>query len=159
MEFRGRCVRTRTETASSSSPGWRRSRPRRCPRRRSTTRPSGWGGARAVPTPAPCLGGLERREGDPDSGLLLWEDGQVATLGGFGGLTPNGIRIGPIYTPPDLRRRGYASALTAELTQMLLGRGRRFCFLYTDLANPTSNSIYHRIGYEPVSDVDMWSFG
>ena len=57
-----------------------------------------------------------------------------------------------MYTPPELRGRGYATALTAELSQRLLdGRlfegGRRFCFLYTDLANPTSNAIYERIGY------------
>jgi predicted GNAT family acetyltransferase len=79
-------------------------------------------------------------------------------MGGYGGSTPNGARIGPIYTPPELRRRGYASALTADLTQMLLYRGSRFCFLFTDLANPTSNSIYQQIGYRPVADVDQWSF-
>ena len=41
---------------------------------------------------------------------------------------------------------------------MLLDGGRRFCFLFTDLANPTSNSIYQRIGYRPVTDVDQWTF-
>ena len=71
---------------------------------------------------------------------------------GFGGPTPNGIRIGPVYTPPELRGRGYASALTAQVSQLQLDRGRRFCFLYTDLANPTSNAIYMRIGYERVCD-------
>ena len=44
------------------------------------------------------------------------------------------------------------------MTQRLLDGGLRFCFLFTDLANPTSNSIYQRIGYEPVSDFDFWSF-
>jgi GNAT superfamily N-acetyltransferase len=76
----------------------------------------------------------------------------------FGGRTPNGIRVGPVYTPPDLRGRGYASAVTAALTQRLLDSGRRFCFLYTDLANPTSNSIYQRIGYHAVADSDLWTF-
>jgi uncharacterized protein len=86
-------------------------------------------------------------------GFLLWEDaGDVVSIAGWGGATPNGIRIGPVYTPPELRRHGYATALTADLSQSLLdGRlfdgGRRFCFLYTDLANPTSNAIYERIGY------------
>ena len=103
-------------------------------------------------------GWLERREADPDAGIVVWDDGKPVSFGGFGGLTPNGIRIGPIYTPPELRRGGYASALTAALTQMLLDRGRRFCFLFTDLANPTSNSIYQRVGYQPVADFDMWSF-
>jgi hypothetical protein len=103
---------------------------------------------------------LERNLAGPDSGIGLWVDGgETVSFAGYGGSTPNGIRIGPVYTPPELRRRGYASALTAELTQMLLDGGRTFCFLFTDLANPTSNSIYQRIGYEPVSDADQWRFG
>ena len=61
--------------------------------------------------------------------------------------TPNGIRIGPVYTPPELRGRGYASALVAKLSSSLLAGGRRFCFLHTDLANPASNKIYERLGY------------
>ena len=94
----------------------------------------------------------------PGNGFLLWEDeGAVVSLAGWGGPTPNGIRIGPVYTPPDLRGRGYATALTAELSQRLLDGdlfdgGRRFCFLYTDLANPTSNAIYERIGYRRVAE-------
>jgi predicted GNAT family acetyltransferase len=57
-----------------------------------------------------------------------------------------------------LRGRGYASALVASLTERLLAGGRRFCFLFTDLSNPTSNKIYQRIGYEPVADVDEYRF-
>ena len=103
---------------------------------------------------------LERTLVGPDSGVVLWIDGgEPVSFSGHGGPTPNGIRIGPVYTPPKLRRRGYASALVAEQTRMLLDGGRRFCFLFTDLANPTSNSIYQRIGYEPVSDADQWVFG
>jgi predicted GNAT family acetyltransferase len=96
---------------------------------------------------------VDHRLSAPGRGFLLWEDGgDVVSLAGWGGATPNGIRVGPVYTPPELRGRGYATALTAELSQRLLdGRlfegGRRFCFLYTDLANPTSNAIYERIGY------------
>jgi len=103
-------------------------------------------------------GALEHRLADPAGGYVVWEDGEPVCLAGFGGPTPNGIRIGPVYTPPDLRGRGYGSALAAALTQRLLDGGRRFCFLFTDLANPTSNSIYQRIGYRPVSDIDLWSF-
>jgi len=94
----------------------------------------------------------------PGAGFLLWEDdGATVSLAGWGGATPNGIRVGPVYTPPELRGRGYATALTAELSRQLLdGRlfegGRRFCFLYTDLANPTSNAIYERIGYVRVAE-------
>jgi predicted GNAT family acetyltransferase len=67
--------------------------------------------------------------------------------------TPNGIRIG-WSTPPELRRHGYASAVTAATSQAELDKGRRFVFLFTDLSNPTSNKIYQAIGYRPVSDVD-----
>jgi predicted GNAT family acetyltransferase len=102
---------------------------------------------------------LERKLASEDGGVVIWVDGDPVSFAGYGGLTPNGIRVGPVYTPPDLRRRGYASALTAELTKMLLDGGRKFCFLFTDLANPTSNSIYQRIGYEAVSDADQWVFG
>jgi hypothetical protein len=63
-----------------------------------------------------------------------------------------------VYTPPEVRARGYASACVAALTKLLLEGGRRFCFLYTDLSNPTSNSIYQRVGYRPISDVDQYVF-
>jgi predicted GNAT family acetyltransferase len=117
--------------------------------------------AEALPAAPPedSEGVLEHRLTDPAGGFVLWEDDRPVSFGGFGGPTPNGIRIGPVYTPPELRRRGYASALTAELTRTLLEGGRRFCFLFTDLANPTSNTIYQRVGYEPVTDVDQWGFG
>ena len=90
--------------------------------------------------------------------LYLWEDGAAVSLCGVGGTTPNGIRIGPVYTPPSARRRGYASALVAQASQLQLDAGRRFCFLFTDLANPTANHIYQAIGYEPVRDVDEYRF-
>ncbi len=91
--------------------------------------------------------------------IYLWQDsGQVVSLVGSGGETPNGVRISPVYTPPELRNRGYASALTAAASQDQLNRGRRFVFPFTDLSNPTSNKIYRAIGYEPVCDVDMYRF-
>jgi len=69
------------------------------------------------------------------------------SLSGFGGPTPNGIRIGPVYTPEEMRGRGYATALVAAQSAWLLEHGHQFCFLYTDMANETSNAIYRRIGY------------
>jgi uncharacterized protein len=94
-----------------------------------------------------------RMGGDGSAGVVLWEDcGEIVSLAGFGGETPHGIRIGPVFTPPERRGRGYASALTAALSSQLLASGRRFCFLYTDRANPTSNRIYRAIGYEHVCD-------
>jgi hypothetical protein len=86
-----------------------------------------------------------------EAGVVLWEDEQIVSLAAFGNPTPNGIRIGPVYTPPEHRRRGYASALVAELSERLLAK-RRFCFLFTDLANPTANRIYEQIGYRRVCE-------
>lgn len=89
----------------------------------------------------------------------LWEDGgRPVSVAASAGPTPNGIRIGPVYTPPELRRHGYASAATAAASQAELDQGRRFVFLFTDLSNPTSNKIYQQIGYEPVIDVDQVAF-
>ena len=95
---------------------------------------------------------VDHRLSAADAGVVLWENDGAVSLAGFGGPTPNGIRIGPVYTPPELRGHGYASALVADLSSSLLAGGRRFCFLYTDLANPTSNRIYERIGYVRVCE-------
>jgi len=57
-----------------------------------------------------------------------------------------------VYTPPYFRKRGYATACTAAVSQMGLNRGFKKCVLYTDLTNPTSNSIYQKIGYRPICD-------
>ena len=103
---------------------------------------------------------VDHKLSSPTGGLLLWEDGgEPVSLAGWGGPTPNGIRIGPVYTPPALRGRGYATAVTAELSQRQLDGGRTFCFLYTDLANPTSNAIYERIGYRRVAEAAEVVFG
>jgi predicted GNAT family acetyltransferase len=103
---------------------------------------------------------VDHKLSSPTGGLLLWEDGgEPVSLAGWGGPTPNGIRIGPVYTPPALRGRGYATAVTAELSQRQLDSGRSFCFLYTDLANPTSNAIYERIGYRRVAEAAEVVFG
>jgi uncharacterized protein len=93
-----------------------------------------------------------------ESGLMIWEDREAVSMSGYGGPTPNGIRISTVYTPPIHRRKGYARACVAALSKMLLERGRRFCFLFTQLSNPTSNHIYQQIGYEPVCDVDLYRF-
>ena len=99
-----------------------------------------------------------RREADPDGAWLLWDDDGPVSLAAYGSPTPTGTRVGPVYTPPELRGRGYATSLVVELTAERLATGLGFCFLFTDLANPTSNAIYARIGYEPVADWDQWAF-
>ena len=90
--------------------------------------------------------------------LFLWEDPEPVAMAAWAGKTPNGVRVNLVYTPPRWRRRGYASACVSELTRRLLEGGNRFCFLFTDPANPTSNSIYQRLGYRPVSDTAEYEF-
>jgi predicted GNAT family acetyltransferase len=100
-----------------------------------------------------CRENIERGE------TFFWEiDGQPVSTASIKGPTPHGIRVSLVYTPPEHRRRGYASALVAALSQRMLDSGRRFCFLYTDLANPTSNKIYRAIGYEPVCEDEQIFF-
>jgi uncharacterized protein len=116
----------------------------------------------AIPEEAPHIDldeMVERRLQSAHAGFGLWVDeGEAVSLCGYGGRTPHGIRIGPVYTPPELRGRGYGSAVTAQVTQEQLATGRDYCFLYTDLANPTSNKIYMNIGYERVCDSAEYAF-
>jgi uncharacterized protein len=103
---------------------------------------------------------VDRALASPSRTVALWENGGApVSFAAAGNPTPHGIRVGPVYTPPERRGRGYASALVAELSQRQLASGRRFCFLYTDLANPTSNHIYQTIGYRQVGDAEVYRFG
>ena len=119
---------------------------------------------------AEALGALEQDEEQngrnidhkltaPGNGIVLWElDSEPVCAVGFGSPTPTGVRIGPVYTPPEQRGRGYATALTAQVSADQLAAGRSFCFLYTDLANPTSNKIYVAIGFRRVCDSIQYAF-
>ncbi len=93
-----------------------------------------------------------------DGSFYLWEDTQPVALAGWTRPTPHGCSIGPVYTPQAFRRKGYGTALTAALSQTLLDAGRQYVALFTDLANPTSNSIYQKIGYRRVCEYDMYRF-
>ncbi|MFM7427160.1 MAG: GNAT family N-acetyltransferase [Elainella sp.] len=84
--------------------------------------------------------------------LYLWEDGLPVSLVGGRQFTATAARIAPVYTPPEHRGRGYATAGVAALSQKLLDQGCNRCYLFTDLANPTSNHIYQQVGYRPVCD-------
>lgn len=106
---------------------------------------------------APTLHGRLSRDtlaGRVADGLLhLWEDveGRVVQLTGCGGPDAGVSRIGPVYTPPEHRRRGYAAAAVAELARRMQEQGARVC-LFTDVENPTSNALYERLGFRPVVD-------
>jgi GNAT superfamily N-acetyltransferase len=90
--------------------------------------------------------------------LYLWEDdGEVVSMAAWSGETPHGRRVGYVYTPNQHRRRGYATSLVAHVSAQILEDGCTMCFLYTDLSNQTSNSIYQQIGYRPVCDVMDWN--
>jgi predicted GNAT family acetyltransferase len=111
--------------------------------------------------PGPTDSGVRRRiDSDPSqSGYWIWEvDGAPVSFSGHGGRTPNGIRIGPVYTPEEHRRRGYATSLVAAQSRWLLDIGYRFCFLYTDLGDPTANAVYRTIGYEQVAEATRYVF-
>jgi len=84
--------------------------------------------------------------------MLIWEaEGLPVSMAGYR-LPMFGVcRIGPVYTPPEHRRHGYAGALTSHLSAEILAQGNQAC-LYTDLSNPTPNKIYHQAGYRPVAD-------
>jgi predicted GNAT family acetyltransferase len=82
----------------------------------------------------------------------IWEDGAGVAFAGFNDAAPEFARIAPVYTLPDRRGRGYATALVAAVSRELLARGKRRLFLTTDVANPTSNAIYARIGFRPEGD-------
>lgn len=85
--------------------------------------------------------------------LFIWEDnGTPVSMAAKTRPTAHGTVISLVYTPPELRGRGYASACVAALSQNILDSGHDFCTLFTDLANPTSNSIYMKIGYKPICD-------
>lgn len=84
--------------------------------------------------------------------MFVWDDGDPRCMVAAARSTPNGTCINAVYTPPRFRRRGYATVAVATLSRQLLDAGSAFCCLYTDLANPTSNSIYRRIGYEPIRE-------
>lgn len=120
-----------------------------------------WFGAfvdEALPTGAPTFepGLVDSRIAS--GGIYLWDDDGPVSCASVGARTPNGARIGPVYTPPERRGRGYASACVAGASQAGLDAGLSFLFLFTDLANPTANRIYQTIGFEPVRDVDIWRF-
>jgi RimJ/RimL family protein N-acetyltransferase len=86
-------------------------------------------------------------------GLTLWEaDGRAVSLAGASRVIEGTVRVAPVYTPKQLRGRGFAGAVTAAVSRAALDAGAREVLLFTDLANPTSNALYHRLGYRPVGD-------
>lgn len=92
--------------------------------------------------------------------VVLWKvGGEAVAMAARARILPHGAVVSLVYTPPGQRGRGYASAVVAALSQRLLDTGFDYCALYTDLGNPTSNSIYQKLGYRPVADAAEHRFG
>lgn len=90
--------------------------------------------------------------------FLLFDNKEPVSMVREAGRTPNGVFVNLVYTPPSLRRKGYATECVAKLSKQLLEEGNKYCFLFTDLSNPTSNSIYQKIGYRPIIDENHYKF-
>jgi RimJ/RimL family protein N-acetyltransferase len=86
--------------------------------------------------------------------IWIWDDdsGTPVHLTGFSPANFGVARVGPVYTPPELRGHGYAAAAVAGISRRLLDEGAEVC-LFTDQANPISNRLYERLGYRRVSDL------
>jgi predicted GNAT family acetyltransferase len=92
--------------------------------------------------------------------IALWEDDRdrPVALAGRSPTVARAARVGPVYTTPEHRRRGFGAAVTAASTQAALDEGAEHVVLFTDLANPTSNAIYQQIGYVGVEDRTVIEF-
>ncbi|MEU2745384.1 GNAT family N-acetyltransferase [Streptomyces collinus] len=93
-------------------------------------------------------------------GITFWEtpDGTPVAMAGTSPRVAGQVRVTTVYTPPHFRGRGYAGAATAEVSRAALAAGADEVLLFTDLANPTSNGLYQRIGYRPVADFEVYDF-
>lgn len=90
--------------------------------------------------------------------FFVWETDRPVSLAARGRQAGNGAVVNAVYTPPELRGQGYASGVVAAVTRSILDDGLDYAYLYTDLDNPTSNSLYQKIGYRPVGDSTLWRF-
>jgi len=123
---------------------------------------SEWRRAFTVEAAAPTSRNIPERDVTPfiEEGVIyLWEYPESPVCMVVKGRpTEHGMSVTLVYTPPELRRNGYATACVAGVCREILKSGYAFCTLYTDLSNPTSNSIYMKIGFKPVCDSVEYGF-
>lgn len=98
------------------------------------------------------------KQGIAAGDVYLWQDGRPVSMAMKTRPTRHGISISLVYTPPELRGRGYASACVGALSLQLLESGWEYCALFVDSSNAAANRVYQRIGYEPVGDYDAYDF-
>jgi predicted GNAT family acetyltransferase len=89
---------------------------------------------------------------------FVWDDARPVSTVSLSPAIAGTVRVGPVYTPPQSRRHGYASAAVARASRHALERGARQCMLFTDLANPTSNKIYAAVGFRRAGDWEELEF-
>lgn len=89
---------------------------------------------------------------------ILEDGGRPAAIAARTKRLPGGWCVGQVYTPPYFRKQGYASSCVAQLSRQIIDSGCAYAALFTDLANPVSNSIYRKIGYQPICDYDEVAF-
>jgi predicted GNAT family acetyltransferase len=99
---------------------------------------------------------VDAREGE--RGLWVWDHSGPVSLVSTAPLVAGTVRIGPVYTPPEHRRRGYAGTAVAAASRQALERGARRCMLAADSTNPTSNKIYMEVGYRQLGEHEEWEF-
>ena len=90
---------------------------------------------------------------------VLEVEGMPVSIAGTARKTPNGRSIGPVYTPPYLRKKGYAANCVMQLSRKLMDEGNKFLALFTDLSNPSSNAAYIKVDYKPVCDFTQLKYG
>ncbi len=95
-----------------------------------------------------------------DKHFTFWQtpDGTPVSMAGSTSMVGGMVRIDPVYTPAHLRGRGYAGAVTVEVSRAALAAGATDVVLFADPANPTSNALYQRIGYLPVAEFAGYAF-
>lgn len=95
-----------------------------------------------------------------DKRYTFWEtpDGTPVSLAGLNPMVGGQIQVDIVYTPADLRGRGYAGAVTAEVSRAALAAGAQDVVLFADLSNPTSNALYQRLGYRTLTDWAVYDF-
>ena len=95
----------------------------------------------------------------PNGDYRIWEDGgEPVSYAAQSRPTPTGMAINAVYTPRAFRRRGYASACVAALCNEILSTGKSFCTLFADVANPTANGVYQRLGFQPLGEFLEFDF-
>ncbi|MFC4505948.1 MULTISPECIES: GNAT family N-acetyltransferase [Streptomyces] len=95
-----------------------------------------------------------------EKSYIFWEtpDGTPVSMAGVNPMVAGMVRVDPVYTPAHLRGRGYAAAVTAEVSRAALASGAKEVVLFTDAGNPTSNALYQRLGYRRVADWAPYDF-